>query len=324
MSQQQPASGGAATAAPVTQHIWWSGKLMPWNEATVHVTSVGWPALSAVFEGIRGYWNPERESLFIFRMDAHLARFWRSMRFMHLHPRWSARELTLATAELLRTDQARGDVYLQPMAFTLGGTRGNQPMAEQDAEIYIHARPAPSQLGTCRPVKVCVSSWTRIHEAVLPPRIKAIVNYQNSRLGGTEATRGGYDMALFLNEQGKVAEGGGSCIFMVREHQLITPPITAGILESVTRASVMELAAKELGLTVVERDIDRSEMYFADEAFFCGTMAELTPVASVDGFEMGEGRSPGHVTTQLSELFERVVRGNVLEYRHWLEEVRIG
>lgn len=257
-------------------------------------------------------------------MDAHLARFWRSMRFMRLHSRWSARELTDASAEVLRTDSQRGDVYLQPMAFALGGSRGNQPMAEQDAEIYIHARPAPSQLNTHKPVTVCVSSWTRIHEAVLPPRIKAIVNYQNSRLGGTEAARGGYDMALFLNEKGKVAEGGGSCIFMVRDGQLITPPATAGILESMTRASVMELAQRELGVPVVEREIDRTEMYFADEAFFCGTMAEITPVASVDGFDLGGGESPGRITSQLSELFERVVRGRVPAYRHWLEEVTVG
>ncbi len=324
MSKAEPGGSGAATAAPVTQHIWWSGKLMPWNEATVHVTSVGWPALSAVFEGIRAYWNPEREALYIFRMDAHLARFWRSMRFMQLHPRWTARELTDATAELLRTDNLRGDVYLQPMAFALGGNRGNQPMAGQDAEIYIHARPAKSQLNTHKPVTTCVSSWTRIHENVLPPKIKAIVNYQNSRLGGTEASRGGYDMALFLNERGKVAEGGGSCIFMIRDGQVITPPITAGILESVTRYSVIELAQRELGLTVVEREIDRTEMYFADEGFFCGTMAEITPVASVDGFELGGGESPGPVTRQLSDLFERVVRGRVPAYRHWLEEVTLG
>jgi branched-chain amino acid aminotransferase len=297
---------------------------MPWNEATVHVTAVGWPALSAVFEGIRAYWNPERGAQYIFRMDAHLARLQRSMRFMRLRSRWSPRELTDATAEVLRADNHRGDVYLQPMAFALGGTRGNQPMAEQDAEIYIHARPAPSQLGKHRPQRVCVSSWTRIHEAVLPPRIKAIVNYQNSRLGGTEAARGGYDMALFLNERGKVAEGGGSCVFMVRDGQLVTPPTTAGILESVTRASVMELARRELGLAVVEREVDRTEMYFADEAFFCGTMAEITPVGSLDGFDLGGGQAPGPVTAQLSELFEQVVRGRVPAYRHWLEEVALG
>jgi branched-chain amino acid aminotransferase len=131
-------------------------------------------------------------------------------------------------------------------------------------------------------------------------------------------------MALFLNERGKVAEGGGSCVFMVRDGQLITPPITAGILESVTRLSIIELAQRELGLTVVEREVDRTEMYFADEAFFCGTMAEITPVASVDGFDLGGGGAPGPITGQLSDLFERVVRGHVPAYRHWLEEVTIG
>lgn len=324
MSRPQPGSAGAASAATATKHLWWSGRLLPWEEATVHVTSVGWPALSAVFEGIRAYWNPEREAQYIFRMDAHLARFWRSMRFMQLRSRWSPAELTAAAAAVLRADGHRDDTYLQPMAFSLGGTRGNQPMAQQDAEIYIQARPTPSRLGNRTPVKVAVSSWTRIHEAVLPPRIKAIVNYQNSRLGGTEAARGGYDMALFLNERGKVAEGGGACIFMVAGGALVTPPTTAGILESVTRASLIELARRELGLTVVERDIDRTEMYFADEAFFCGTMAEITPVASVDGFAMaGGGETAGPVTTRMTELFERVVRGREPKYREWVEEVQM-
>jgi branched-chain amino acid aminotransferase len=311
---------------PVQQnpkYIWWSGRLLPWEEATVHVTAVGWPAVSAVFEGVRAYWNQERETLYVFRLDEHLQRLQRSMRFMHLGARWSAAELTAATAELLRANGYREDVYLQPMAFALGGNRGNQAMADQEAEVYVTTRPSPSKLGAAAPLKACVSSWTRIHEGVLPPRVKAVVNYQNSRLGSTEAARGGYDAAIFLNPEGKVAEGGGSCLFLVRAGRVVTPSLTSGILESITRASLLELCRAELGLAVEERTVDRTELYFADEVFFCGTAQEIAPVGSVDGYAVGDGR-PGPVTRALSALYERVVRGREAKYAGWLHAVQVG
>ena len=301
-------------------HIWWDGDLMPWENATVQVTSVGWPALSAVFEGIRAYAGDTAGTSYIFRAQAHFERFWRSMRFMWIESQWSIEELTDACVAVLKANGFHEDAYLQPMAFSLGGSRGSQAMKSRPADIYISTRKAPSVLGKDEPEKACISSWTRIHDAVLPPRIKAVVNYQNSRLGASEAERGGYDSAIFLNEAGKVAEGGGSCLFLVRDGKVITPPLSAGILESITRFSVIELLRDALGVPVEERTVDRSELYFADEMFFCGTMHELSPVGEVDGYTIGSGRM-GEITKRLHTLFEDVVRGRVDRYRHWLTPV---
>ena len=312
--------GEERTTAPATPgHLWWSGRLLPWAEATVHVTAVGWPAISAVFEGIRAYWNEDEHSLYVFRLADHWQRLGRSMRFMHLQSRWSPAELSDAVRQVLMAEGHRGDSYLQPMAFPLQAVRGNQAMTEQPAEIYVTARPAPSRLGDPTPLRAMVSSWTRIHEAVLPPRVKAVVNYQNSRLGASDAAGGGYDIAIFLNHLGHVAEGGGSCLFLVRDSTLVTPPLSAGILESITRATLLELADR-LHVPVQERDVDRTELYFADEVFFCGTMQEVGPVGSVDGYQVGDG-GVGPLTARLAALYERVVRGREPGYAHWVDRV---
>ncbi len=305
------------------KYLWWSGKRVAWEEAQVHVTGIGWPALTAVFEGVRAYRSRDGETTNIFRYDAHLARFWRSMRFMQLESPWSREELTEATVNLVRANGVLDDLYIMPAAYSTGGSRGLMTMAAAPADIYITTRPAPSQLPDPPPLTTAVSSWTRIHDNIMPPRIKAFVNYLNSRLGQSEATRGGYDRGLFLNAQGKVTEGGGSCFFLVRDGVVVTPPTTSGILESITRESAMVLLRDELQVPVVERDIDRTETYFADEMFFAGTMQEIGPIRSVDGFEV-PGGGAGPVTRALTSLFERVVRGEVPKYRAWLTPVTKG
>jgi branched-chain amino acid aminotransferase len=303
-------------------YLWWSGERVLWDEAKVHVTGIGWPALSAVFEGVRAYKSRDGQATYLFRYDAHLDRLWRSMRFMQLHSRWSKEELIAATVELIRANGVIDDLYVQPMAYAMGANRGLMAMATQPADIYITTRVVPSHLPDPKPETVMVSSWTRIHDNILPPRVKAVVNYLNSRFAQSEASRGGYDRALFLNSQGKVAEGGAECFFLVRDGVVVTPPTTAGILESITRQSVIELCRNELKVPVVERDIDRTETYFADEMFFVGTMHEIAPIRSVDGFEVPEGGA-GPVTKSLMALFERVVRGDVPQYRHWLTRVAL-
>ncbi len=303
-------------------YLWWSGKRVAWDEAQVHVTGIGWPALSAVFEGVRAYKSRDGRTTHLFRYDAHLERLWRSMRFMRLESPWSREELMAETAALIRANGVIDDLYVQPMAFAMGATRGLAAMADQPADIYITTRVAPSALPHPKPETVAVSSWTRIHDNILPPRIKAVVNYLNSRFAQSEATRGGYDRALFLNSAGKVSEGGAECFFLVRDGVVATPPTTAGILESITRQSVMDLLRDALGIPVVEREIDRTETYFADEMFFVGTMHEIGPIRSVDGFDV-PGGGPGPVTAALLALFERVVRGQEPAYAHWLTPITL-
>lgn len=309
--------------APAPAHLpylWWSGQRVPWDEAQTHVTQLGWPALTAVFEGIRAYQSRDGRTTALFRFDRHMARFRRSMRFMQLESAWDEAELLAAATDLLQANEAIRDAYLMAVAYGDGGTRGVMTMTPGPANIYITARAEPSRLPDPPALRVAVSSWTRLNDNIMPPRVKALVNYVNSRLGQTEADRGGYDSTLFLNTAGKVAEGGSSAVFLISDNVAVTPPVTAGILESITRASVMELLREELGIAVVERDVDRTELYFADEIFFAGTMMEIVPIRSVDGFEV-PGGTAGPITRRLLTLFERIVRGEEPRYRHWLSPI---
>lgn len=306
-------------------YLWWNGKRIAWEEATVHVTQLAWSGVAAVFEGIQAYWNADEEELFVFRLDAHLERFQRSQKMMRMNRDYTTTQLTDAIIDLLRANECRGDTYVFPLAF-LGGGGGFRKISAIDpsqTEITITTRPQPSHLLQRQWKHACVSSWTRISDNVLPPRIKNISNYRNSQLASTEASLNGYDTPILLNAQGKVAEGPGSCLMLVRDGVLITPGVTESILESITRASLIDLARDVLGLGVVERSVDRTELYIADELFLCGTAAEITPIVSVDRYTVGDGEQ-GPITSALERAFHDVVRGNDPRYRHWLTPVGVA
>jgi len=300
-------------------NLWWRGAVVPWESATVHLTMVGWSAISAVFEGIRAHWSPEDQELYVFRLDDHLRRFAQSQRFMRMNQTYPPAQLAGAITELFRANGLREDAYCQPLAY-MGRTVPGYLAAEGvPAEVFITNRAAPSNLGSGKASRCCVSSWTRISDNSLPPRAKAITNYQNSRYVSTEARLNGFDAGIILNDQGKVAEGAYACIFILRDGVASTPTRTTGILESITRECVIELLT-ELGVPVQERDIDRTELYVADEAFLCGTLIEVEAIASVDHYPLGDG-GPGPVTRSLQERFERVVRGRDPSRRAWLTPV---
>lgn len=331
MAEQQ---GGTATAQPTAAmrmaaatsgtgatpaHIWVTGRIMPWAEATVHITQVGWPAVGACFEGIRAYWNEQHQQLYVFRLQDHLVRFARSMKMLRMTPELSPEEIAAGLCELLRENQLAEDSYCQPLAYAAGGVWGTRSAAENVPTIYITSRPSPSNLLMGGTSTAGVVSWQRISDNVLPPRIKALPNYANSRLASQEAQRHGFDHPIFLNKNGQVAEGSGSCICIVRDNTVITPPTTASILESITRDSVLQLA-RDLGLAVQERDVDRTEMYIADEVFFCGTAMEVHGIHNVDGYVIGNG-GMGPVVKKLERAFNDAVRGIDTRYQHWLTKV---
>ena len=243
-------------------------------------------------------------------------RLFRSMKIMRMTSPYSKDELAEAITGLLRANEYRCDAYIQPLAYFSGGIPGYLAVMEAPGEVVITARLAPSNLGESKVAHCNVSSWTRISDNVMPPRAKAITNYQNSRYVSTESSMHGYDFGIVLNQDGKVSEASYSCIYIVRDGVAITPPVTAGILESITLESVKQLLERELAVPVLERDVDRTELYIADEAFLCGTAVEVQPIGSVDKYTLGNGE-PGPVVSGLRELFHDVVRGVDSRYREW-------
>jgi len=305
--------------------LWWDGQTMPWQEATVHVTQMHWSAVSAIFEGIMSYWNDEEEELYVFRLDGHLQRFLRSQKLMRMRADYTEQQLTDAITGLLRANEHRSDTYVFPYAYPEGGARFrnfSSAAEPRPAQITITTQASASHLLKRDLKSACISTWTRISDNVMPPRIKNIANYRNGQLASSEATINGYDMPILLNTAGKVAEGAGACIMMVREGKLVTPTGTDSILESITRGAIMILA-KDLGVEVVERPIDRTELYIADEVFFCGTAAEITPVTSVDRYVSGDG-DLGPVTTEIEQHFHDIVRGKDKRYASWVTPVGVA
>lgn len=302
------------------QFIWLNGEYLPWPEATVHVSTDTVLRGANVFEGLRAYYNPEHNQVFIFRLEEHLDRLWKSMKIMRMTLPYSKTDLAAACTGLVARNGFREDLQVRVIAYF-----GEGPLFAYEPEkiftgAFILATPRRSALNDERGIACCVSAWRRISDNVLPPRVKAGANYQQSRLVSVQAHVDGYDNAIMLNDQDKVSEGPGACLMIVRDARPITPPVTAGILESITRSSLAELFATELTLPLLEREIDRTELYLADEAFFCGSAYEVLPITSVDRYLVGDG-SIGTVTRKIRRLYHDVVRGSVPKYKHWLTPV---
>ncbi len=298
--------------------VWVDGQMTRWDEATTHITWIATAGISAVYEGIRAYWNTDAQRLYVLQLDAHLARLAQSIRLMRMKQPFTTAQLQKAVFDLLRANDCAGDTYIRPFAYVEAQLFGSAP--GDQARMVMNTMPWPSRLKTSRVAHACVSSWTRITDNVMPPRVKAASNYLNSRLAAEEAKRNGYDVSLLLNPNGKVAEAPGACLMIVRDGVLITPSVTSGILESITRTAIMGLAREVLGLEVVEREVDRTEVYAASEAFLCGTGVEVMPIVSVDRLALGDG-CPGPVTQQVENLYHDLVRGIDARHPEWRTEV---
>lgn len=296
--------------------LWLDGQIIPWDEATVHITALEWGAIASVYEGLRAYRHPRTGTLYLFRVDDHLARFADSMKMMRMDPAFSPQDLKEAILALLLANKINDDAYIRPFAF-FEKVHLFYPSPKMAAtHILITARPLGSHLKIGHKVRCRISSWTRISDNVMPPRAKAVANYQNSWLATTEAGLDGYDSAILLNERGKVSEGPGACLMLVRQEKVITPPVTSGILESITRLTLIKLLSEILGMEVVEREVDRTELYVAQEAFFCGTGEEITPIVSVDRLPVGDGEV-GPLTKKVIDLYHDLVRGIDERYPEW-------
>jgi len=295
-------------------YIWFNGKLVPFNEAKLHVLTPTCLYGINVFEGIRGYWNDEAKELYCFRLDDHYKRLYESAKIMRFNVQYTKNDLTGALLNLLKINNIKEDVQIRHSIYLdgFGSWHSTDPIG-----MFISCKPSGRSYGGKKSISCCISSWERINDRSISPRIKAGSNYQNSRMAQMDAIVNGYDSTIIMNKNGKVAEGPGSCIFIFRDNKLITPPITSSILESITRDTILSLAEKELNLQVQERDIDRTELYVAQELFFCGTAVEIMPITSVDRIVIGDGE-PGPITNALMQKFFQIVRGKVKEYNKWL------
>jgi branched-chain amino acid aminotransferase len=296
--------------------LWWNGERRPWNECTVHVSEVGWSTVGAVFEGIRAYWNEERQELFVFRLEDHIDRLLRSQKLVRLPIHYDRETLIAAVLDLLAANEIREDSYIFPLAYTADTRARRYDRPGYDSELYITTKPMPSHLLTGMTMTAKVSSWRRISEDVMPPRAKNISNYRNGQLARMEASADGYDTAVLLNHHGNVSEAPGACVMFIRDGVLVTPDLTSGILESITRDAILTFARESLGIPVEERVVDRTELYLADEIFACGTAAEISPITEIDHYTVGDG-AIGPITRNLENLFNDVLRGNETDHASW-------
>ncbi len=299
----------------LTKHAFFEGKIIPLGDANINIATHGFLYGTAVFGGMRGYWNEEKQSLFVFRPYDHFRRLLNSGRMMAMNIQYDEESLIQLTLDLLRTDNWRQDVYLRPTIYKadLGiGVRLHN-LTDEFCMFVIAYEPYVKNDTNAH---VTISSWRRIDDNVIPARGKIAGAYANSALIKTDANRAGFDEALVLDHNGHVSEGSAMNIFMVRDGVLITPPVTDNILEGITRRSIIELARKELGIEVVERSIDRTEVFIADEMFMTGTAAQVVAVTKIDHRPVGIG-TMGPVTSKLRTLFDDVVRAKHPKYQDW-------
>jgi branched-chain amino acid aminotransferase len=296
--------------------IWMNGEFVRWDDAKVHVLSHGLHYGSGVFEGIRAYETARGAA--IFRHRDHLDRLANSARLYYMELPYQLDAIQEATHELIRRNDLRS-CYIRPLAFRGYGEMG---LYAQSApiEMMVAVWPWGAYLGEESKRSGCrakVSSWRRISPDSLIPHAKACGQYLNSILAKTETAKAGYDEAILLDSRGFVSEGSGENIFIVREGTILTPPHTASILDGISRRSVIQIAG-DLGYTVIERDIARSELYLAEEAFCCGTAAELVPLREIDDHSLG---APGEITSHVQAKFEDALHGRAEEYLEWLDVV---
>jgi len=299
----------------LSKHAFFEGKIVPLSEAKISIATHAFLYGTAVFGGMRGYWNEDKKRLFIFRPYDHFRRLLHSARMMAVQTSYDEESLIQLSLDLLRADNWGQDVYMRPSFYKADLGIGVKLHDLKD-EFYMFVLAFDKYVKNDTNAHVTVSSWRRIDDNVIPARGKVAGAYVNSALIKTDANRAGFDEALVLDNNGHISEGSAMNIFMVRDGVLVTPPITDNILEGITRKSVIELARKELGLEVVERSIDRTEVFICDEMFMTGTAAQISAITKVDHHPVGAGEM-GPVTTKLRTLFEDVVRGKVGKYEHW-------
>ncbi|MEW6201809.1 MAG: branched-chain amino acid transaminase [bacterium] len=301
------------------EYAFFNGKIVPIAEAKIDIRTNSIHYGTAVFEGIRAYWCADEKKMYVFRMKEHYRRMADNCKILFLELPHSVDDMCRITLELLRSENYSEDVYIRPYAY-FSSLRISPKLIDMETGFFIYTMPLGDYVDTTRGLNVCVSSWPRISDNMISARGKIAGAYVNSALQKTEAVRNGFDEAIVLTSDGHVAEGSAMNLFLVKNGIVSTSPTTEDILEGITRDAILTLACEELKLTVLERKIDRTELYTADELFFCGTGAQVAAIASVDHRVIGNGEF-GSITKKIQELYMQVVKAKVPKYKNWCTEV---
>jgi branched-chain amino acid aminotransferase len=311
----------ATAADDRTAELWafFRGEIVPLSDARISVMTHAFNYGTAVFEGIRAYWNVDQGQLWALDLIQHYERLKASARFLMMDVPYTAEQLAGQTIEVLRRDGLREDVYVRPLIYKSSETIGVR-LHNLDADVVIFGIPFGQYIDTEGGIRAQVSTWRRTDDNAIPARGKITGAYVNGALAKSEAQLNGYDEAIVLTQDGHVSEGSAENLFVVKSGKLITPSVTDNILEGITRRRLMSVARERLETPVEERQIDRTELYNADEVFLCGTGAQISPVVEIDRRAIGTGR-PGPITRQLHDLYFDAVRGRVDAYRDWLTPV---
>jgi branched-chain amino acid aminotransferase len=309
-----------AFAASDAEWCYHGGELVKMGEIRLSPATHALNYGTGVFEGIRAYWNEGRGALQVLKLREHYERFEKSCRMLRIDLPHTVDELCDVTLEILRRNAPREDTYIRPLAYKSAASVGVKLTVEEELSIFTVPMGNYVELTGLR---CCVSSWRRTPDTAIPARGKLTGSYINTALAVDEAQRAGYDDAIFLTQDGHVSEASAANIFLLRKGGLVTPPVTADILEGITRDAVMELAEKELGMPVMPRDVDRTELYAADEVFLTGTGYQIAPVVEIDGRPIGTGEM-GPVAARLQELYFEAARGDNPDYGHWTVAVEVA
>ncbi len=302
-----------------TKYAFFNGEIINIDKANINIRSIILHYGIGVFEGIRSYWNKEENKGYLFRIREHYERMIKNAKIIAMDIPYSAEELINKTKELLTRENFRQDTYVRPLAY-YASQNILEKLHSDKYGFFIFAFPMSSILNDESGLSVCVSSWTRINDNMTAPRGKIVGAYVNICLVNYEAKINGYDDGIILTQNGFVSEGAGQNVAIVRNNKIIAPPVYDDILEGITLDSIEKIAKEEIGIDVLRRSINRTELYIADEVFYLGTGAQVTPIISIDKRKIGTGR-PGMITKKLHEKYFEIVRGKNDKYREWLTPV---
>lgn len=303
----------------MSDYVFLDGKYVPDEQAVISVRTHAFLYGTSVFEGIRAYWVPEDNQLYVFKMREHFERILKSCRIMHMHPKYTVDDMCDITIELLKKNAPKTDTYIRPTIYKSAQTIGPKLMNNPDS-LMIFTAPLGNYIDCPDGLKVCVSNWRRSDDNAIPARAKISGCYANTALIVTDARLAGFDDAIVLKADGQVAEGSAMNLYLLEGDKLITPKTTDDILIGITRNTIKEIAENYLNIEVIEREIDRTELYVMDGAFYCGTGAQVMPIVSIDNRPVGSGKV-NEIVSQIQQLYSDIVRAKVSEYKHWCTPV---